>query len=245
MQKLLRLSPAYLVLATLPIIIGCSNIELRQGDIESETRSVLCAQIADACDLAVYVESGTYSGAGFWYFHERRGQWVILTANHLIEEDSGNIQVCRGSACTRANLAAFDELYDLAILQVGPTAPNQIVAPTLPANRKHSSNSEKSLYGAVALEEQVYSLGYPVGHDKYEYGMTPKPAVLTGVITENALGSWLKHTAALEPGFSGGPLVRSDGTIVGVNLREIPDVARTVWGARELYVVDEILGIQR
>ena len=133
------------------------------------------------------------SGTGF-IFAADDSQMFLLTNHHVIESDASDIRVSVRGNVYRALRVGYNEEADIAVLQI-PLVPN--VRP-LPIARR-----------TPAIGKPVMAVGFPLDRDlTFTYGeMVPSPYQ----------SSFIWHTAPLNPGNSGGPLVNFDGEIVGIN----------------------------
>jgi S1-C subfamily serine protease len=124
---------------------------------------------------------------------------LVLTADHVLE-DEDNIVVTAPPGPFRATILGRDRPTDLALLRVDGIRAN-------PAPRGRSQ--------MLRPGHLVLALGNP-GQHQLTFGM---------VSGFSGVGSWrgggrvllMQTTAQLLPGFSGGPLVDSQGQVVGVN----------------------------
>ena len=69
----------------------------------------------------------------------------------------------------------------------------------------------------LSVTEDLFCLGFPSG---IQFGSTPTPSKgsFSGIMTDE-VGKWIKFTGLISGGHSGGPTVRSDGTVIGWNIR--------------------------
>jgi S1-C subfamily serine protease len=126
---------------------------------------------------------------------------VIVTANHVVNQDEGIVLGLDDGNTVEATLVGRDPSTDLAVLRAKAT-----LQPLTEANKQ-----------ALGVGNFVLALGRP--------GRTVQATL--GIIS--ALGdSWrtghgglidryLQTDLVMYPGFSGGPLVGADGTLVGLN----------------------------
>lgn len=165
------------------------------------------ASLADLSrDIADLVER---CGASVVQVDGRRGRlasgvvWadnLVLTADHVLEHED-HIGVAVGAAAVKASIVGRDSGTDLALLKTeGLKAP---------AAARGGSTDSRS--GQIVL-----ALGRPGG-------LRVTVGIISGM-TE-AFRSWrggeterlIQTTAALLPGFSGGPLIDAGGRVIGIN----------------------------
>lgn len=107
----------------------------------------------------------------------------------------------------RTVAVAQDEGLDLAVLKVEATG-------LIPLPLADPGDITSALVGT-----EVYSLGYPLGSLMEKAFRDLAITMNKGNISAIRRGSLnVQHTAAISPGNSGGPLVDSAGTVVGVNV---------------------------
>jgi S1-C subfamily serine protease len=137
------------------------------------------------------------TGTGF--FITQHGH--VVTNAHVVETCSSVAIQQPGASATPAQVVAADKQNDLALLKVD-TRPAAIA--TLRGNR------------AVRPGENVVAYGFPLN------GLVSSGGVLT-TGTVNALAGlsddtrYFQISAPLQPGNSGGPLLDTTGTVIGVN----------------------------
>jgi serine protease Do len=129
---------------------------------------------------------------------------LIVTNNHVIE---GNSEVMvEGVGLTRqiSRVVYNDARFDLAFIEMPP----------------HEDGLPSLALSPLALREGeiVTAVGHPYG---LKYSFTQGIVSNTRRIHNNI--DYIQHDAALNPGNSGGPLVNTEGAIVGVNTFIIKD----------------------
>ncbi len=151
-------------------------------------------QIVDTYkNVVIQIATPFSTGTGF-YLKEPN---LIVTNNHVVE---GNREVTIESASVSRQMSRVlynDVKFDLAFLEVPSDA--QISEVRL---------NEKSLREG----ERVTAIGHPFGL-KYTFtqGIVSNPRHIHNNI------DYIQHDAALNPGNSGGPLINTEGEVVGVN----------------------------
>jgi len=132
----------------------------------------------------------------------------VLTSHHVVAEaDSMRVSFADGTAHP-AELVGADPATDLAVLRVAASG------------LAHAAIGQSE---NLRVGQLVIAIGNPLGFDS---------TVSTGVVSSLGRGlrsakgrlieNIIQHTAPLNPGSSGGPLVNSRGQFVGVNTAAIP-----------------------
>ena len=165
-------------------------------------------------------------GSGFlvrWARRDGRSETLIVTNRHVMEGaleasillsseiDTRDKQGPRGKEAARtARLVAADETDDIAVLRI---------------EGKDFDAAQGLTFRPDAPREQevVVAAGFP------GVGMTPSFQVTKGVVSNAHFGSderdvgiaYLQHTAPIDPGNSGGPLLDESGRLVGMNTAKL------------------------
>jgi S1-C subfamily serine protease len=137
------------------------------------------------------------TGTGFFITH----QGHILTNAHVVENCSSVVIQQQGVGASPAPIVAIDKQNDLALLRA-ETRPTSIAA--LRGNRP------------VRPGENVVAYGFPLNGLVSSGGIltTGTVSALAGVRDDTR---YFQISAPLQPGNSGGPLLDSTGTVIGVN----------------------------
>ena len=115
----------------------------------------------------------------------------------------------------RAAIVNQDDSLDLALLKI------QIDEALTPFTVKDSSS--------LKVGDSVITIGFPLQYTMNEFLEDFKPTVTNGIISAIRNDKWdIQHTASINSGNSGGPLLARDGAVIGVNVG-------TVRGANDLY----------
>jgi S1-C subfamily serine protease len=179
-------------------------------------------------------------GSGFlvrWTRRDGRTETLVVTNRHVMEGameaevlfaseiDTHDKRESGGARPAPAHLVAADEADDIAILRVdaeGAAAQAQGLTFRTDPPRE---------------QEVVVAAGFP------GIGMKPSFQVTNGVISNAHFGSeerdvgiaYLQHTAAIDPGNSGGPLLDDAGRLLGMNTAKLhgrDNVSLAIPGAR-------------
>ena len=164
--------------------------------------------------VKIVTDSGTGSGV-IYDVDSATGAALILTNRHVIEGASRISAVVTDTVRYDATLRGFDGDVDLAVLRI--------------CCNTGLSSAQLVKSGSVAIGDRVYALGYPLGANSIR--------VTEGIVSASeysaVYGAYIIQTdAALNPGNSGGPLIRSDGLVAGINTarKERSDSGRPVEG---------------
>lgn len=173
------------------------------GTIErcgSEKRS-LPADMESAISAVVNIRQGNAGGAGFFVTNDG----LILTAAHVVE-GPGEVTVrTRGGVSLPAKKLRVDRKSDVAILR-------------FPGSTEHCLPISEETPG---VGEELFAVGAPLGEKD-------DPSVSKGVVSgirEKDGISYIQTNASLSPGNSGGPLLNTDGEVVGVSQFKVTGLA--------------------
>jgi S1-C subfamily serine protease len=154
-------------------------------------------------DRIIKVVTASDPGSAFVIGPSERGRCVLLTAYHVIKDNSPSepLQFItpKGQRFSASKSAfKFDEALDLAFMPAS-SCTNSIGLPLARAS-------------TITVSTKVHIKGYPVDQ---EAAHTAKvvPFTVTGRITQynDSVGYDLNYDAATQPGYSGGPVVNDDG----------------------------------
>ncbi|HBG19540.1 MAG TPA: serine protease [Desulfobulbaceae bacterium] len=203
--------------------------------LDSYSRAVIT--VVDTVGPAVLMVSRKKSGARNSSEHEGAGSGVIiapdgyiLTNNHVVQGADALSVTRQDGASLDAVLIGTDPATDLAVIR---------------AHGSHLPYAVLGDSGKLKAGQLVIAIGNPYGFNS---------TVSTGVVS--ALGRTLRsmegrlieniiqHTAPLNPGNSGGPLVDSRGRVVGINTAIISiaqGIGFSVPADTAVWVISEIL----
>jgi S1-C subfamily serine protease len=172
-----------------------------------------------ALPSVVTVLCGDSLGSGFVIAGEDlpAGTSAVITNHHVVAEctlpEGPGVEVLKGDASPAAQLTAWDEDNDLALLYVAASLPVLDAA-----------DSPK-------LGDPVLAIGSPYGLEE---------TVTTGVIS-NIHPDYFQTDAAINPGNSGGPLLDRSGRVLGVTTFQLDDSQGTNFAVRMKILCEGIL----
>ena len=152
-----------------------------------------------AQDAVVRVTAG-HSSAGTGFIFDTTGETAfVVTAHHVVEDDTGDIDVRVNGRTYTGTLLGYnsEDNADVAVISICCNVDF------------HSLPWERG--GNSATGMSVLALGRPRG----------ETVSTTGKVVPNSVGSILSlvsHDAPIQPGSSGGPLLAMDGSVLGVNV---------------------------
>ena len=175
--------------------------------------STLVTSLADVKNAVIKIQTqgiiidpeyGNYSGPGYGSGFIIHPSGLAITNNHVVS-GATNLKVWFGNDTTisySARILAVSECSDLALIEIdGDEFPFLQWYPD-----------------PITNDLEIYAAGFPAGEPDYK--------LTKGVITDeksNGDSRWasidhvIEHDATMSPGNSGGPLVTSEGQVVGVN----------------------------
>ena len=158
------------------------------------TTEDLVKKSSDAVVLIFVSDSGKDTGLGSGFIISSDGK--IVTNYHVIKgADKALVKLTNGAFFPVEAVLASDPVSDLAIIKVA--------GKNLPTLRLGDSET-------VQAGERVVAIGNPLGLE------TTVTDGIVSALRKEATASWIQTTAPVSPGNSGGPLLRLDGTVVGV-----------------------------
>jgi len=149
-----------------------------------------------------YLEDGL--GSGFLFSSDGH----VLTNNHVVT-GAAILTAVIGDDPTEYNarILGVSECDDLAVVQLSTSTPDFLpIAPELPE-----------------IGTEVFAAGFPGDTDDFESSTYTLTAGILSSVNPQGESSWasvgeeLEHDADIRGGNSGGPLVSSDGHVIGVN----------------------------
>ncbi len=162
-------------------------------------------------DPEVGVELGVGSGSGF--FIDDSG--IAVTNNHVVT-GAATLEVFVGGDTTKsfnAHVLGVSECNDLAVIQVDGIG---------------ATPHFDFFDGPITAGTEVFAAGFPLGEPQFTLtkGIVAKAAADGDITGTSSIDHTLEHDANLQPGNSGGPLLTSDGQVIGINYAGVPAPGR-------------------
>jgi V8-like Glu-specific endopeptidase len=172
-------------------------LALTGGQLKAQSQDAteqVVKKCSDAVVLIFVSDSGKETGLGSGFIISPDGK--IVTNYHVIKDaQKALVKLTNGAFFPVETVLASDSVEDLAIIKVE--------GKNLPTLKIGDSD-------AVQVGERVVAIGSPLGLES-----TVSDGIVSALRKESN-ASWIQTTAPVSPGNSGGPLLRLDGTVVGV-----------------------------
>ena len=202
---------AFGAIAGMLLVAGCGG-DGEEGPTPLDPQEVISQSSPGVVEIVGKSGDETFGGSGFIY--DAGPPVRLLTNSHVIEGLSG-IQVKVGDQLptVAGRVVAQAPCDDVAVVEL-PSPPADVTALTL-------GDSDGVERGA-----QVTALGYPDQFQRYKQqtvssteGDVSNPDLVGNEISQDLpqYPNLIAHTAALNPGNSGGPLMDEFGDVVGIN----------------------------
>ncbi|OGO18454.1 MAG: hypothetical protein A2Z15_02820 [Chloroflexi bacterium RBG_16_50_11] len=160
-------------------------------DVPSMTAQQITAMASPA---VVRIKTNLGSGTGFII----GSSGLIMTNNHVISDATEITVYLTDGTSYAGTVQSRDMVRDLAIVKIQATG-----LPTL----------EIASLDGVSAGQQVYVLGYPLGQEN----VSVTSGLLSSIEFDDGRNvTWLQTDSAVNPGNSGGPLLDSQGRVIGV-----------------------------
>jgi serine protease Do len=173
--------------------IGSLDTELTK--LKASASSDFSGIIDDAIKSVVTIKTNTGQGSGFII---ASGGYVV-TNEHVMEGVTAAIVITYDGQQHRVSLVGADVNMDVALLKMNSTGYNPIGL----------GDSNK-----VQLGEKVIVIGNPLG---LQFSVSEGIVSAVHREGENKLNAYIQTDASLNPGNSGGPLINTEGKVVGMN----------------------------
>jgi len=170
------------------------SFELEISNIKAKTSSDFSGIIKQTVDSVVTIRTDIAQGTGFIISKEG----YVVTNAHVLSGGEFAIAISSDKEEISMQPIGYNENLDIALLKI----PSQ------------SSFLEFTLSKDVEIGEKVIAIGNPLGLSF---------SVSEGIVSAkdrkgvNNIEAYIQTDAALNPGNSGGPLINTDGKVIGIN----------------------------
>lgn len=145
-------------------------------------------------------ENTVYSGSGFFVSANGDG----ITNQHVVEGCSEVTIAGKG----KANVTAIDQANDLALIKLLDGVPTEAV-------RFRTQTAQ--------LGEQAFVLGFPLA-GTLDNGLNFTTGTVSSLAGIGGNSTMVQFTAPIQPGNSGGPIVDTQGRLVGITVAKLKDI---------------------
>jgi len=181
---------------------GLTSLGSQIGSLDSELTKLKASAssdfsgiIGDAIKSVVTIKTDTGQGSGFVI---ASGGYVV-TNQHVMEGATAAIVITYDGKSHLVSLAGSDATMDIALLKIDDTSYN-------PITLEDSNN--------VQIGEKVIAIGNPLG---LQFSVSEGIVSAVNRAGENKLNDYIQTDASLNPGNSGGPLINTNGKVIGIN----------------------------
>jgi S1-C subfamily serine protease len=170
------------------------NLKKEIGSIKAKTSQDFSGVIEPALKSVVNIKTNVAQGTGFIISDEG----YIVTNAHVLNRARYATAITSEQESYNMKLIGYNLTLDIALLKID--------------GEFSSLELEKSKN--VKIGEKVIAIGNPLG---LSFSVTE--GIVSGVdrAGDNGLYAYIQTDAALNPGNSGGPLINSDGKVIGIN----------------------------
>lgn len=177
--------------------------------------------ISDAEKSVVAIRNGTKQGSGFVV----DASGIIVTNYHVIEGATGvEVEFSGGESFAAAGWVGISPDIDLALIQC-----------SMPNNTRPLVLAER----LPVKTEAVFALGSPLGLEG-----TVSSGIVSGIRTDSLPGRsgkdtvLIQSTAPISHGSSGGPLINTEGKVIGVNTMSLVEGQNLNFAVSSRHVAD-------
>lgn len=170
------------------------SFKLEISNIKAKTSSDFSGIIKQTVTSVVTIKTNVAQGTGFLISNEG----YIITNAHVLSGATFANAINSEREIMPMELIGYDEELDIALLKISP----------------QESSLEFTLSDDVEVGEKVIAIGNPLGLSF---------SVSEGIVSAknrpgiNNIPAYIQTDAALNPGNSGGPLINTDGKVIGIN----------------------------
>lgn len=175
--------------------LACLLLPAHAQGAEKPSAADILARVRPSVVKLSVVDARKQTSSGSGVFLTADGQ--ILTCYHVIANAKTVVaRLADGSTAKVTSVVAFSAAQDWAVVQ--SDARNAVPAP-------------RGKPSALRQGDRIYTLGAPLG-----LNLTASDGMVSAIRTIEGVGLYLQITAPISPGSSGGPVLNTDGEVVGI-----------------------------
>lgn len=176
-------------------IMGVENsLEKEISKLSARTSADFSGIIRTAVESVVSIKTDVAQGTGFIITNEG----YVVTNAHVLSGASIASAITSDRETASIKLIGYDRILDLALLKIEGEYPF--------LEFEDSDN--------IQIGEKVIAIGNPLG---LSFSVSEGIVSAKNRIGDNELPAYIQTDAALNPGNSGGPLINTEGKVIGIN----------------------------
>ena len=193
-----------------------SDLQSEISSIKARTSSDFSGIIGDVVRGVVSIQTNAAQGTGFIITSDG----YVVTNAHVLEDASSANAITSEQEIKQLSLVGYSSTLDLALLKLSGSYDELEFA---------DSND-------VQVGEKVIAIGNPYG---LSFSVSEGIVSATGRTASGFGGEYIQTDAALNAGNSGGPLINTDGEVIGINNFKI-EGDNIGFALESNYIVDEV-----
>lgn len=170
------------------------NLEIKIGSISAKTSADFSGIIEQATKSVVSIRTDVAQGTGFIITNNG----YVVTNAHVLSGARYAEAITQDQQTKEMSLIGYNLTLDLALLKINGNY-----------DSLRFENSDN-----VKVGEKVIAIGNPLG---LSFSVSEGIVSAKDRIGDNELPAYIQTDAALNPGNSGGPLINTNGNVIGIN----------------------------
>ncbi len=197
-----------------------SSLEKEINIIRAEASADFSGIIKEVVDSVVSIRTEVAQGTGFIITSDG----YVVTNAHVLAGSTSATAITSDRNTRTLTLIGYDTNLDLALLQIKGNYPFLTF---------ESSDN-------VEIGEKVIAIGNPLG---LSFSVSEGIVSAKDRVGANELAAYIQTDAALNPGNSGGPLINTDGNVIGINNFKVQGGENLGFALESNYIISGINGI--
>ncbi|MFA5856252.1 MAG: trypsin-like peptidase domain-containing protein [Candidatus Pacearchaeota archaeon] len=171
-----------------------SDLKKEVGNIKAKTSSDFSGIIEHAVNSVVSVRTNVAQGTGFIISEDG----YVITNAHVLSGAKYAEAITSDKEVRKMSLVGYNLPYDIALLKINGDF----------------QNLELDDSNEIRVGEKVIAIGNPLG-----LSFSVSEGIISGIHREgdNEIKAYIQTDASLNPGNSGGPLINTNGKVIGIN----------------------------